>query len=164
MDKAIDSLSAYNIITNLFPGVIYCFLVNEVFGVPLIQNDMVVAAFLYYFCGMVISRVSSVLIEPLLKMAGIVRFVDYKDYVSALAEDEKIGILLETSNSYRSVVSLLACVLATGGWVTLVSNWPSIGCYDKYILLGLLLALFLLSYRKQTNYVVARIELHKHKN
>lgn len=163
MDKIIDKLSTYNIFTNLFPGVIYCFLVDKFFDIPLIQNDLVVAAFLYYFCGMVISRISSVVLEPFLKNTHFVKFVDYKKYVSSLAKDEQIGILLETSNAYRSVVALLVCVLATSGWVKIVSNFPGIGAYTHYILLALLLALFLLAYRKQTGYIVARIESHMDK-
>jgi len=71
MDKVIDKLSAYNIFTNLFPGVIYCFLADKFFGIPLIQDDLVVAIFLYYFCGMVISRISSVVLEPLLKKSAL---------------------------------------------------------------------------------------------
>lgn len=164
MDKVIDKFSVYNIFTNLFPGVIYCFLVDKFFGIPLVQDDLVVAAFLYYFCGLVISRVSSVVLEPLLKSTHFVRFTDYKKYVAALAKDEQIGVLLETSNTYRSVVALLLCVLATGGWVTAVSNFPSIGAYTHYILLVFLLVLFLFAYRKQTQYIVARIELYKGKN
>lgn len=163
MDKVIEKLSAYNIFTNLFPGVVYCFLVDKFFGIPLVQNDLVVAVFLYYFCGMVISRFSSVALEPLLKITHFVKFSDYKKYVAALTEDEKIAVLLETSNAYRSVAALLVCVLATGGWVTIVSNFPSIEGYTHYILLVFLLALFLFAYRKQTQYIVARVELHKDK-
>lgn len=164
MDKIIDKLSAYNIFTNLFPGVIYCFLADKLFGIPLIQDDLVVAAFLYYFCGMVISRVSSVVLEPLLKKVHFVMFADYKKYVAALAKDEQIGALLETSNAYRSVVALLVCALATGGWVASVSVFPSIETHAYYILLLCLLVLFLFAYRKQTQYIVARIQLQKDKN
>lgn len=164
MDKIIDKLSTYNIFTNLFPGVIYCFLVDKLFGISLIQNDLLVAPFLYYFCGMVISRISSVALEPLLKIIRFVRFSDYKKYVLALAKDEQISILLETSNAYRSVTALLVCVLATGEWVLVVSNFPIIEANANYILLVFLLALFLFAYRKQTQYVVARIEFNEGKN
>lgn len=164
MDKVIDKLSAYNIFTNLFPGVIYCFLADKFFGIPLIQDDLVVAAFLYYFCGMVISRVSSVVLEPILKKADFIKFADYKKYVAALAKDEQIGVLLETSNAYRSVVALSVCVLATGGWVAAVAVVPIIGTYAHYFLIACLLVLFLFAYRKQTQYIVARVELHKNKN
>jgi membrane protein YdbS with pleckstrin-like domain len=81
-----------------------------------------------------------------------------------LAKDEQIGVLLETSNAYRSVVALLVCALATGGWVASVSAFPSIETHAHYILLLCLLVLFLFAYRKQTQYIVARIELQKDKN
>lgn len=161
MDKVIDKLSAYNIFTNFFPGVIYCFLADKLFGIPLIQDNLVVAAFFYYFCGMVISRVSSVVLEPMLKKANFVEFVDHKRYVAALGKDEQIGVLLETSNAYRSVVALIVCVLATGGWVAAVTAFPSVEAHAHYLLLVCLLVLFLFAYRKQTQYIVARVELHK---
>lgn len=164
MDKVIDKLSAYNIFTNLFPGVIYCFLAEKFFDIPLIQDDLVVAAFLYYFCGMVISRVSSVVLEPMLKKAKFVKFADYKRYVAALGKDEQIGVLLETSNAYRSVVALIVCVLATGGWAAAVTAFPTVGAHSHYLLLMFLLVLFLFAHRKQTQYIVARVDLHKDKN
>lgn len=164
MDKVIDKLSAYNIFTNLFPGVIYCFIADKFFGAPLIQDELVVAAFFYYFCGMVISRVSSVVLEPILKKAKFVKLVDYKMYVDALVKDGQISVLLETSNAYRSVVALLVCVLATGGWIAVVTALPGIGIYAHYLLLACLLVLFLFAHRKQTQYIVSRIELHKDKS
>lgn len=164
MEKVIDKLSTYNIFTNLFPGAIYCFLADKLFRTELIQDDLVVAAFFYYFCGMVISRVSSVVLEPMLKKTNFVKFVDYKMYVSALIKDGQMATLLETSNAYRSVVALLVCVLATGGWITVVTALPNIRVYAHYLLLACLLVLFLFAYRKQTQYIVARVELHKDKN
>lgn len=159
MDKIVDKFSTYNIFTNLFPGVIYCFFVNKLFGLPVLPKDWVVAAFFYYFCGLVISRISSVLLEPILKTLGFVTIVDYKKYVVARARDEKVGVLLETSNAYRSMVALVLCILATGGWVQLLSVIPAFEPYAYYVLLGLLSVLFLFAYRKQSRYVVERVEI-----
>jgi hypothetical protein len=164
MDKIIDKLSAYNIFTNLFPGVIYCFLADKFFGVPLIQNDLVAAVFIYYFCGIIISRVSSVVLEPMLKKTNFIKFANYKDYLAALDKEEQIGVLLETSNVYRSVVALLVCTLATGGWAAVMAAFPCIRTHAHYILLVCLLVLFLFAHRKQTQYIVARVEVHKNKN
>ena len=161
MDKIIDKISAYNILTNLFPGVVYCFLVEKLFGIPLIQDDLLVAFFLYYFTGMVISRVSSVILEPLLKLIKLVEFVDYKRYISASKEDDQIRILLETSNSYRSMIALLISVVASGMWIEAMSAYPSINNYSHYILACALVILFLLAYKKQTRYIIARIKRYE---
>ncbi len=158
MDKIIDKISAYNIFTNLLPGVIYCFLVEKFFGIPLIQDDLLVALFLYYFTGMVISRISSVVLEPLLKLTKLVNFVDYKRYISASKKDEQIRVLLETSNSYRSMIALLISVVATGAWIVVVSAYPAIQNYSHYILTFALIILFLLAYKKQTRYIIERVE------
>jgi len=161
MDKIIDKISAYNIFTNFLPGVIYCFLVEKFFGISLIQDDFLVALFLYYFTGMVISRISSVVLEPMLKLTKFVNFVDYKRYVSASKEDDKIRILLETSNSYRSMIALLICVVASGVWVEAMATYPAIHDYSHYILSCALIILFLLAYKKQTRYIVARVEQYE---
>ena len=163
MDKILDKISAYNIFTNLFPGVIYCFLTEKIFEIKLIQEDLVVSLFVYYFAGMVISRVSSVVIEPLLELTRFITFADYKHYIAASKEDQKIGELLETSNSYRSVVSLLLCLLATGGWNEVVTSFPCISNYSGYLLITSLSVLFLFAYRKQTQYIVVRVDNHQKK-
>jgi len=84
MDKIIDKISAYNIFTNLFPGVIYCFLAEKFFEISLIQDNLLIAVFLYYFAGMVISRFSSVVLEPLLKLTKFIKLADYKKQISTL--------------------------------------------------------------------------------
>ena len=163
MDKIIDKISAYNIFTNLFPGVVYCFLTEKFFGIALIQDDLLIALFLYYFSGMVISRISSVVLEPLLELTEFVKFADYKSYVVASKDDKQIGVLLETNNSYRSIVALLFSVLASGAWTTVMSAYPTIQSYSHYILTCALIVLFLLAYRKQTQYLVARVEQYESK-
>jgi hypothetical protein len=160
MEKLIEKLSSYNIFTNLFPGIMYCYLVNKLFGISLVNNDLIVSVFFYYFCGMVISRFGSVLIEPILKKVNFIAFTDYKKYVEASSKDENVGVLLEASNSYRSIVALLTCVIATGVGESLVSLSPVTNQHAKYIMPVILLILFLLSYRKQTKYIVARVEFH----
>jgi hypothetical protein len=164
MDKVIDRLSSYNLFTNLFPGLIYCYLASKFFGVPLLQSDLLVAAFYYYFCGLVISRVGSILIEPILKKTKIAKFAAYDEYAAAAAKDPQIGILLETSNTYRSVIALLICVLITGAWAALLAAFPNFSLYTHHVLLFGLVALFLFAYRKQTQYIVSRINLYKKSN
>lgn len=161
MDKVLEKLTTYNIFTNLFPGVIYCFVATKFFNVPLIQDDLVVAAFLYYFCGMVISRVSSLVVEPIMKKSGLVTYSNYSDYVGASREDKFIEQMLEVSNSYRSVIALLLCLIGTGAWTTLETNWPTFDEHEDYVLLIALLILFGLAFRKQTQYMTNRVALHK---
>ena len=79
-------------------------------------------------------------------------------------KDEKIDILSETNNMYRTIIALILSLVLVKGfdWVTVKigmnDTWQSI------IVLTLLLALFLFSYRKQTDYITKRIKAHKENN
>lgn len=164
MDKIIEKISAYNIFTNLFPGVIYCYLTEKLFGTPLLQDDLLVGAFVYYFVGMVISRVGSIIVEPTLIFIKFVEYADYPNYVAASKDDHKLDTLLETNNSYRSVLSLLFCVGITAFWISAIEAFPALQNFSRYAIATLLFLLFLFSYRKQTLYITARVNKHAEKN
>ena len=67
MKELIDKLSTYNIFNYLFPGVLFAYILSKVSSYDLIQKDLVTGVFLYYFIGLVISRIGSLFIEPFLK-------------------------------------------------------------------------------------------------
>jgi hypothetical protein len=157
MDKLIDKLTSYNLFTNLLPGVMYCLLSDKLLNTKLIQSDIVIGVFFYYFCGMLISRFSSVIVEPLLKATKFVTFAKYEHYLTAIAKDPQIGTLLETNNTYRSIVALFACILLTGAWTATLTKYPELESVAGYALVTIALSLFLFAYRKQNNYIKSRI-------
>ena len=59
---------------------------------------------------------------------------------------------------YRSLVALVVCVFATLGFEKYAPSWPCLA--DNALAIGLtgLLLLMIYSYRKQTAYVVSRVE------
>ena len=158
MEKLIDKLTSYNLFTNLLPGVMYCLLSDKLLNTSLIQPDIVIGVFFYYFCGMAISRVSSVIVEPLLKATKFVTFSKYEHYLNAISKDPQIGTLLETNNTYRSIVALFACILLTGAWTAAVAKFPDFEAISGYAFVAIALLLFLLAYRKQNNYIKSRID------
>lgn len=163
MDKVIEKISAYNIFTNLLPGVIYCYLADSLYGIPLIQETLLIGAFVYYFVGMVISRIASVLLEPILTKVRFVRYADYQDFVTASKVDAKLDTLVESNNVYRSTFSMLFCVMMTAAWSQIATSCPLVQEYSRHIVVILLFILFLLSYKKQTRYITERVRNHKEK-
>ena len=161
MKELLSKLSSYNIFNYLLPGVVFVGIAPLVSGVSLVHENLLIGAFLYYFIGLVISRVGSLVIEPALKKFRVVRFVDYRDFVAASKQDEKLEVLSEANNTYRTLSSmcLLLIALRIYGWlgtrVTFIAEW------GPEILLLLLLVMFIVSYRKQTNYVVQRVDANK---
>ena len=111
MEKLLEKLSSYNIFNYLFPGMIFCILLEKTTSYSIIQENIVIDVFLAYFIGLLISRISSLIIEPLLKKVKFVKFAEYKDFVLASENDSKIELLSESNNMYRVFISLFFLLL-----------------------------------------------------
>lgn len=159
MDKFLEKISSYNLLNNLLPGVVYCFLIHKLCGVTLIANNIVESIFMYYFVGMVISRIGSIFIKPVLEKIKFVKIAEYSEYVNASRKDPKIDTLSETNNTYRTMISLCITIALTKIAVHIChySDWFSNNY--KWILVVLLLLIFILSYRKQTKYIKSRVDI-----
>lgn len=158
MEKFLEKLSSYNILNNLFPGAVYCFLMRVICLVDFTSDNIISDILIFYFVGMIISRVGSVVIEPIYKKIRIVSFAEYPKYIEAEKKDAQIAILSETNNTYRTMVALCVVILLS---ILTIFIFNRLG-WDKriivYIAIGLLAILFSLSYRKQTKYVKIRVE------
>ncbi len=157
MKELIDKISSYNLFNYLFPGVLFVIILKETTSYSFLQENLIVGAFLYYFIGLVISRFGSLIIEPLLIKISFLKFADYSEFVSASKRDEKIEILSEVNNMYRTLFSTFFLLLVFNLYDYVESNIPRLRAINIYILLVLLMVMFILAYRKQTNYITKRI-------
>lgn len=158
MKDFMDKLSSYNLFNYLLPGVLFAAFAERLTSHHIIQDDIVVTLFLCYFVGMCVSRIGSLIIEPILKATSFVRFAPYSEFVKASQADAKLEVLSEANNTYRTLfslfVSLLVLTLFDAGMRALdVSQRAS-----TIILCALLALLFAWSYRKQTSYITNRIK------
>jgi len=152
----ISKLSSYNLFTNLLPGILFVALLKELTDFSLIFDPLFLGLFLYYFIGIVINRIGSLVVEPILIKAKFLTFVDYPKFVKASKMDAKIEILSENNNICRSLVALCIILLLAIGYEWLMSKCAFIDTHSNIILIVLLFVIFLFSYRKQTKYVVKR--------
>ena len=157
MDKLIDKISSYNIFNYLLPGVLFAALGNRFTSYPLLFDNIFIGIFVYYFYGLIISRIGSLLLEPFLKWIRLVKFSPYSDFVEASKTDQKIELLSETNNMYRTMSSLFFCLLLLRGFDSLESSYPSISNISIVVAIFMLMILFILSYRKQSAYIRSRI-------
>ncbi|MFA5059533.1 MAG: hypothetical protein WC676_02800 [Candidatus Omnitrophota bacterium] len=161
MKDLLDKLSTYNLFNYLFPGVVFVVLGEAITDYSFAQQDVVLGFFLYYFIGLVVSRVGSLVVEPLLKWISFLKFVDYKDYVAATKKDERVELLSEVNNTYRTLcacfglLALLKVVEVLGRKFSIPQGW------ELFILVFALLVIFLFSYKKQSAYVKKRVEANK---
>jgi hypothetical protein len=158
MKELLDRLSQYNLFNYLLPGALFAVLIEKVSTFRLVQEDIVTGLLIYYFTGLVVSRVGSLILEPLMKLFNFVSFAPYRDFVCACVKDTKLEVLSEANNTYRTLAAAFLCLeLVAAGDRVAYSLEISRGA-QKLVVLVLLFVLFAFSYRKQTAYVRQRVE------
>ena len=157
MKAVLEKLSAYHIFSYLLPGLLFAILGERLTSFSLIQRSWIVGIVLYYFIGLVISRVGTLIVKPVLERIGFVKDAPYADYVEASKSDSRIDILSAQNNLFRTLCAMFMMLigLKIGEKVIGVLPWGA-DVYD-FIVLVVLFALFLFSYRKQTQEVVRRV-------
>lgn len=157
MKDLLDKLSSYNIFNYLLPGIVFVGIADALTDYHFVQKDIVVGLFLYYFIGLVISRIGSIIIEPILKWVKFVRFTSYADFVNASKENKLLEVLSETNNMYRTLCSLFLCLIFLKSFEFTSNCFPFLRNWTGEILVVVLLVLFGFSYRKQTQYISKRV-------
>ncbi len=159
MSDILAKISSYNLFNNLVPGAIISALLS-ILGIYHIESLSIVADLVvYYFLGMIVSRVGSIIVDPILRFVRLLPKRNYPAFIDASAKDEKIQVLLETSNMYRTIFALLVVVLAaynlqSFGTALSAGTAVNVGLFA-------LVALFLVSYLKQNFFITKRVEHHR---
>lgn len=63
MDGLWEKISSYNIFNNLFPGALSIYLFERATNVILSTDDVVKNVVLYYFTGIIIGRIGSIVLS-----------------------------------------------------------------------------------------------------
>ena len=163
MKDLMEKLSSYNLFNNLLPGAVFSFIVKNIREVALVSDNVFLAFFMYYFIGVTIGRIGSLIIEPLLKKIRIVKFKPYSEFILAADKDSKLEILSEANNMYRSFISLIFTISIIEGYKYIIEKFDISEMLNGEIIVFLLILLYIFSYRKQTNYISERIETRLNK-
>ena len=158
----LGKLSSYNFFNNLYPGVLFVFLLRNIYGIELEWRNWIEAISVCYFIGMIMSRLGSIVIEPVLKNFSVIEYISYSDYIKASNINTPINILSETNNTYRTLlamsfflllikIGIMVNVLCLSHGITVFQD------YKEWELLIFLVILFGYSYRKQTIYIYKRV-------
>ena len=155
-----SKISNYNILNNLIPGAILCVVFKYLVGYDIMNVGTLELIVIFYFAGMINSRIGSLVLEPLLKKIKWVTFRDHHSFVEAEQKDKKINSLVEVNNMYRSMVSIgFTSLIVKFYYVGVEQQW-NFGNVSEWILLVALFLLFAFAYKKQTKYIVSRIDYH----
>ena len=158
MDKLLEELGAYELLNNLLPGAIICILLQWQTGFHLPETNVVGDLCIFYFMGLVVDRLGSLLVEPIYKKLNIISKGAYEDFIQASQADPKIDTLSTKSNMYRTF-STVFIVSITYIIIEFFISQTNVRCLIlKLFISTILLVLFSYSYRKQSRYIQKRID------
>jgi hypothetical protein len=160
MNDVFSKISSYHLFNYLLPGCLFALAATKITNREFLQQNIILGLFLYYFYGLVIGQVGTLIVEPALRGIRLLRFAEYSKYVAASAKDPKIDVLSESNNMYRSFCSLLLALIALKGYAWLEIKVSALTRWDGYLLTALLLLMFLFAYRKQTSYIAQRVDMN----
>lgn len=172
--STVEKISSYDIFNNFFPGLIFCYIVEKFTRFSFNDGEIWERLFIYYFVGMIISRIGSIFVEKFLKSIKIknkksktkepfLMFAPYDDYIEASEKCSFINILNETNNIYRTVIAVFISAIGVKlyDWLIydIIVHYGTYGNNLAFIFICLLLIiLFVYSYKKQTDYIKRRVE------
>lgn len=158
MEKFLNKLSEYHFLQTLIPGSIFTYFSKIFYDVNLLTGKVVYDFMIMLIIGLIISRIGSLVVEPLLRKICISNFDQYPRYIEASQNDSIIINLSETNSLYRVIIAAFLSLLAEKLYLLLIHKF--IWLEDCSFLLAsiLFIVLFIFSYRKQTNYIKQRID------
>lgn len=163
-----NKISSYNILNYLIPGTVLCLLLECLLEWNFLKfGNWYEAGIVFYFVGMVNSRIGSLVVEPILKKFWGSKFCGYRDYVVAEKSDSVIAKLNMENNVFRSFISVSFVLLVAMGWDALIGACPELQSCGKVLIVVGLLILFVCAYLKQVGYISRRVNVavnHADKN
>lgn len=158
MEDLLNKISSYNILNNIIPGAIFVYFWSALDLGTFPSCNVIESIILYYFCGLVASRVGSLIIERGFKKANLISYALNSKYIEATKRDSLIETLLESNNMYRTFTGLFLVLTIVKVYMS-VANYFDIGRgIGTWIVLIGLLFLFAGSFCKQKEYIRTRIE------
>lgn len=159
MEDLLNKISSYNILNNIIPGAMFVYF-GSALDMGLIPScNVIESIILYYFCGIVISRVGSLIIERGFKKVNLISYAPKSEYIEATKRDGLIESLLETNNMYRTFTGLFLVLVIVKAYMVVANYFRISQEIGTWIVLIGLLFLFAGSFCKQTKHIRSRIEV-----
>lgn len=155
MEKIIEKIEVYHFINYLLPGIIFGTVFTEIIQKNYFNDNIVISIIEYYFVGLVLSRIGSIIIKPILEKLKIITCEkDYQQYICCCKTDNKVELLQREANQYRTYIAVFLCLTILEIYYSIVNK---IFCKISILFLALTI-LFVLSYRKQLKFVLERLK------
>lgn len=158
MNELLNKLSEYHFVQSLVPGMIFTYCSKMFYEINFLTDKPIYDFCVILIIGLIISRIGSIIVEPLLKKIKILNFCNYSDYIKASQNDSTIEKLSETNNLYRVIIATFFILIVENFYFILSEKIVWLADWSYLLLSVLLIVLFVFSYRKQTNFIKQRIK------
>ena len=168
-EKLAEQISAYEILNHIVPGAVYLILADRYTAFSLLTGHILADIILFYFAGVVIGRLGSLIIEDALRKIKnekcwfFLKRAPYKEFIQAEEKDKlhKLQQLVTANNMYRSLASGAVLLFFTILFDWVLSFIPACSVLRKAAILDgclILAVLFLCSMSKQSGRIKSRID------
>ena len=145
-----EKLSTYRFFNFIIPGAVLIGFIKYFHLINIPKTNIWWFLLLSYFCGIVLSRIGSVVVEEPMKSLKIIKKYDVNNYIMKQKENTLVGTMLELANTYRTISALMLIIL-----ILTIISFPFECKTFKYLFVEfLLLILFIYSFYKQYNYFI----------
>ena len=158
MESILDKISSYNILNNIIPGAVFVYFWSALDIGAFPSGNIIESVVLYYFCGLIVSRVGSLVIERFFKKANLVSYAPKSEYIEATKRDSLIETLLESNNMYRTFTGLFLVLAVAKAYIAIAYYFCISREISAWIVLISLRCLFAGSFWKQTKHIRSRVE------
>lgn len=153
MEKIIEKLEIYEFINYIFPGVIFGTIFTKIMHKNFFDSNIVIAIIQYYFVGLVLSRIGSILIKNILEKLKVVNFEQYEEFFKCGKKDDKVDLLQREANQFRTYIATFICLFVIEGYLCIINKT----FYEIILLFIVLTIIFIISYKKQIDFIIKRI-------
>ena len=167
----LDKLDTYEVFTNLLPGIFFGILFEFLFHIKIpsgvissgVPADGVIGALgaiaIYYFLGVLIGGISSIVTQPTLLMLKFVTYASHSDFITAEKNDEKVRILIEKSDFYCSLLTAVLLIFSMKLVIVVKEHWTPISEQWMWFVLMLVFFVLLFTYQLQNSLLQNRIKI-----
>ena len=159
MEKIIEKIDNYNLFTNIVPG--FLILMFNVYYFNLIGEQIVIA----YFAGQTLNRIGSITIGILLLKLTREKGEPYNKYIVACRKDDKIDILLQERDTFRTFCTLVLVCMLEIIFYKLIKFFNISNGITIFSVLTIMFVIYAISFCKYNKYISERIRIaNKKKN
>lgn len=159
----IEKISSYNLFNFLFPGFLFLIILGKFNNINILNENLIIILPISYFIGMSISRIGSLIVEPILINFKVIPKRNYHEFGIKSSNDKKLEILSEVNNTYRTILAMCLIFIAAMIYIKIAEHFKIENSFTFYLILILTSFLYLFSFIKQSKIINERMNSDSNK-